>query len=74
MQGAQDNYHPAPWSLGVDFTCTGDTVDTTDLDGNPRIVDLTSIPNLAGAIVDAGAHEVQYVCAADELFWNGFEH
>lgn len=74
VDGPGGNYHLAPWSLGVDFTYTGNTVDNTDLDGNPRIVDLASIPNLAGAIVDAGAYEVQYVCAADELFCNGFEH
>lgn len=68
------NYHLTPWSLGVDFALDGGTVDGEDLDGNTRIVDLTSIPNESGKTRDAGAYEVQYVCAADELFCSGFEH
>ena len=67
------NYRLTPWSLGVDFTANY-TFDAGDLDDNPRIVDLTSIPNAAGKTRDAGAYEVQYACAADEVFCSGFDH
>jgi hypothetical protein len=74
VDAASGNYRLTPWSLGVDFNITNYTVDEQDLDGNARIVDLTSIPNVTGNTRDVGAYEVQYVCAADEVFCSGFDH
>jgi hypothetical protein len=74
VNAASGNYRLTPWSLGVDFNITNNTVDEQDLDGNARIVDLTSIPNVTGNTRDVGAYEVQYACAADEVFCSGFDH
>jgi hypothetical protein len=75
VDDVQGDYHLKPWSLGVDFAGTVyPAIEDIDLDGNPRNVDLTSTPNAPGLILDAGAYEVQYVCAPDEIFCTGFDH
>ncbi len=69
------NYHLTAGSLGVDFA---PAIDGVDLDGNPRTVDLSGVPNGDGPL-DLGAYEVQAgappdACTADDtIFCNGFD-
>jgi len=72
VDAAAGDYHLLPTSLGVDFASSSVNY-SADLDGNPRVRDLTSVPNVPGDTLDAGAYEVQFVCAVDEVFCNGFE-
>lgn len=69
------DYHLVRTSLGVDFA---PAQNENDLDGNPRAVDLTDIPNNFGPM-DLGAYEIQTQLApatcivSDTIFCNGFE-
>jgi hypothetical protein len=70
------NYHLQRSSLGVDFA---EGLGGSDLDGNPRVVDLDDIPNGSGPM-DLGAYEIQdqlppptSCVVADTVFCNGFE-
>ena len=63
VDAANGDYHLAPSSLGVDYAPDVSTIPylttpTLDLDGNPRVVDLPTVPNLYGPR-DLGAYEVQ---------------
>jgi len=74
VDAANGDYHQARTSLGVDFAPANDG---TDLDGNPRTVDLFDIPDRWGTL-DVGAYEIQTqlpgsCSAADTVFCNGFE-
>lgn len=75
VDAASLDYHLTTNSLGVDFA---PAIDGVDLDGNPRTVDLSGVPNGDGPL-DLGAYEIQAaapppVCsAADTIFCNGFE-
>jgi len=78
VQGAPDyvdaasaNYHLKPTSIGVDFA-PATSPDGFDLDRVPRDVDLTEVPNSYGPR-DIGAYELQYVCAPDTIYCNGFD-
>jgi hypothetical protein len=62
------NFHLARSSAGIDFA---PALGGLDLDGNPRSVDLTDIPNNFG-FMDLGAYENQQT-QADKIFHNGFE-
>ena len=74
VDAAGGDYHLRPWSPGVDVATQDDGYnDGTDLDGNPRVKDLTSVPNTQGFGQDIGAYELQYVCAPDEVFCGGFQ-
>jgi len=73
VDAANGNYHLQPTSPGVDFAPAGTS--STDLDGNPRVVDLSVIANRFGPM-DLGAYEVQTASAclaSDTIFCNGFE-
>ncbi len=73
VDAANGDYHLQPTSLGVDFA-PGET-DGFDLDGNPRVVDLSVIPNRFGPM-DLGAYEVQTASAclaSDTIFCDGFD-
>jgi hypothetical protein len=72
VDAANGDYHLQATSWGIDFAPAESGVATTDLDGNPRNVDLPPVPNLYGAH-DLGAYERQYVCVADTVFCNGFD-
>jgi predicted outer membrane repeat protein len=69
------DFHLYATSLAVDVAPAG-SADDRDLDGLPRDVDLTSVPNLDGPR-DLGAYELQVAfqsCGvSDTLFCNGFE-
>jgi hypothetical protein len=69
VDAANSNYHLKATSIGIDFAPANGGI---DLDGNARDVDLTSVPNNYGPR-DIGAYELQYVCAPDTVFCNGFE-
>lgn len=57
-------------SPGVDFA---PKVDGIDLDGNPRAVDLTDVPDVSGP-EDLGAYEIQAQSELpDPIFHNGFD-
>ena len=77
---ARRDYHLMPWSTGVDrqLSSVGEIeYEAHDLDGNPRVTNLSSIPNFHPgqyAYRDAGAYELQFVCAPDEVFCSGFDH
>ena len=62
------DYHLLRTSPGVDFA---PAVAGTDLDGDPRTLDLVDVPNLYGP-TDLGAYEIQ-TQGADTIFDNGFE-
>ena len=68
--GASD-YHLATGSPGMDFA---PAAGSADLDGNPRDIDVASVPNAFGPR-DVGAYEAQLGCQAgtDTIFCNGFE-
>jgi predicted outer membrane repeat protein len=80
VDAAGGDYHLLPWSPGLDFAPTppiGAPPYDYDLDGKDRVKDLSSIPNVntgARPYRDAGAYELQFVCAPDEVFCSGFEH
>jgi len=67
------DYHLQRNSLGVDYA---QALSGSDLDGNPRAVDLADIANVFGP-VDLGAYEIQTQLTgcqrADTIFCNGFE-
>lgn len=75
VDAANGDYHQARTSLGVDFA---PALNGSDLDANPRTVDLDDVPNLFGP-ADVGAYEIQTqlppsACAvADTIFCNGFD-
>jgi hypothetical protein len=75
VDAANGDYHLQATSLGVDFA---PTAAGTDLDRNPRTVDLPGVPNVHGSL-DLGAYEIQsgtvvVGCAiADTIFCDGFE-
>lgn len=62
------NFHLRPDSPALD-SAAADDVPAFDLDGNPRVRDLTDIPDRLGA-VDLGAYERR---DNDSLFRDGFE-
>ena len=64
---ANQDYHLVATSLGVDYA---PAFSDTDLDGNPRPVDLTCLRNVFGP-TDLGAYELQ--SDPDAIFCNGFE-
>jgi len=81
VNAAASDYHLVPWSTGVDFANEPPVSEIEyehyDLDGNPRLTNLSSIPNFHPgqfAYRDAGAYELQFVCAPDEVFCSGFDH
>jgi len=66
---ANGDYHQSATSLGVDFA---PAAGGTDLDGNPRDIDLAA-PNFFGPR-DLGAYEAQQTCShVDTIYCNGFE-
>ena len=67
------DYHLQPTSPAIDLAPTS-TNGPTDLDGNPRDVDIPSVPNLDG-VRDLGAYERQtpYCDAADTVSCNNFD-
>jgi hypothetical protein len=69
VDAAQKDYHLQPTSLGVDFAPKNGG---EDLDGKPRDIDLSEVPNTFGPR-DIGAYELQYVCSPDTIYCNGFE-
>ena len=75
VDAANGDYHQARTSPGVDFA---PAIDGVDLDGNPRTLDLTDVPDQWGPL-DVGAYELQTQatppgCAvADTIFCDGFE-
>ena len=78
VDAVDGDLHLKPTSLGVDFApATGDFLDTADLDGNPRAVDLSSAGDVYG-FQDLGAYELQNgfrECGAqDSYFCDGFDH
>jgi hypothetical protein len=77
VDAANGDYHLLPTSLGVDDAPVEDVSIAThlDLDRNPRVVDLPSLPNNFGPM-DLGAYELQQAppcIASDTIFCNGFE-
>jgi hypothetical protein len=70
---ANGDYHLQRTSIGVDFA---PALNGSDLDRNPRTVDLIDIPNGPGPM-DLGAYEIQdqiVGCAgSDTVFCNGFD-
>ncbi len=77
---ANGDYHQQRTSLGVDYApvLLGNNLGV-DLDGHPRTLDLTDVPNQFGP-TDLGAYEIQTqptgpgpCSAADTIFCNGFE-
>ena len=66
---ATGDYHLQPSSLGVDFAPKNGG---QDLDGKPRDIDLSEVPNAFGPR-DVGAYELQYVCSPDTIYCNGFD-
>ena len=72
VDAVNGDYHLAPNSPGVDYA---PAQNGTDLDGNPRDVDLAPVSNLYGPR-DIGAYERQtpFNCGtAETIFCNGFE-
>jgi len=74
VDAANGDYHQTRTSPGVDFA---PAPNGSDLDANPRTVDLGDVPNQFGP-VDVGAYEIQTqlpgACAvADTIFCNGFD-
>ena len=72
VDAGNGDYHLAPNSMGLDFAPSGTG---SDLDRNPRTVDLSAVVNLYGSM-DLGAYELQSVpacSAADTIFCSGFE-
>ena len=77
VDAVNGDYHLLPTSLGIDDAPVEPASIAThlDLDRNPRVVDLQSIPNSFGPM-DLGAYELQYAppcIASDTIFCNGFE-
>ena len=77
VDAANGDYHLLSTSLGVDDAPVEDVSIAThlDLDRNPRVVDLPSLPNNFGPM-DLGAYELQSAppcIASDTIFCNGFE-
>jgi hypothetical protein len=72
VNAAGGDYHLTAASPGVDAAFDDFVQTSYDLDGNPRVKDLTSVPNAQGLGQDIGAFEMQYVCAPDELFCSAF--
>lgn len=71
VDAAAGDYRLSKWSAGIDAGSLGSG--GVDLDGNPRQRALSSIPDaVGGGAQDVGAFELQYVCAADEVFCNAF--
>jgi hypothetical protein len=72
VDAANGDYHLAPNSPGVDYA---PTQNGSDLDGNPRDVELAQVPNLYGPR-DIGAYERQSAfngCGtAETIFCDGF--
>jgi hypothetical protein len=74
VDSANGDYHLVRTSLGVDYA---PELDGFDLDGSPRTVDLTDVPNVFGPM-DLGPYEIQTqatgACsAADTIFCNGYD-
>ncbi len=69
VDAADKDYHLKPTSIGVDFAPANGG---NDLDGNPRDVDLSEVPNVFGPR-DIGAYELQYICSPDTIYCNGFD-
>ncbi len=75
VDAANGDYHLQASSLGVDFA---PAAGGSDLDRNPRTVDLPGVPNVHGPL-DLGAYELQsgtvvVTCAnADTIFCDGFD-
>ncbi len=67
VNAANQDYHLAGTSLGVDYA---PSLTDTDLDGNPRPVDLPCTRNVFGP-TDLGAYELQ--SDPDAIFCSGFE-
>ncbi len=67
---AGGDYHLRPESIGVDYAPADGS---SDLDRLPRDVDLGPVPNVYGPR-DVGAFERQYLCAADTIYCDSFEH
>jgi hypothetical protein len=78
VNASTGDYHLLPSSLGVDDAPIDNTLpNTTDLDRNMRVVDLSDIANNFGPM-DLGAYEIQSdgspTCiVSDTIFCNGFE-
>jgi predicted outer membrane repeat protein len=72
VDALNSDYHLAPIAqTALDFA--EGPIGDVDLDGLPSGVDLPGIANAFG-LEDLGAYERQFVCAADEIFCNGFDH
>jgi len=69
VNAGTSDYHLRPDSLGVDFA---PKKGGQDLDGKPRDVDLSEVPNMFGPR-DVGAYELQFVCSPDTIYCNGFD-
>lgn len=76
VNAAQRDYHLAPIvQTALDFGYVSKTSDffIPDLDNNVfPPVDLPGIPNNIGT-ADLGVYERQFLCAADDIFCNGFD-
>lgn len=73
VDAANFDYHLQPTSAGIDFAPASGG---QDLDGNPRDVDLATVPNNYGPR-DIGAYERQnrFQCgASDSIFCNGYDY
>ncbi|HSC12626.1 MAG TPA: hypothetical protein VLC97_16760 [Rhodanobacteraceae bacterium] len=64
------DFHLATGSPALDFApaVAGDV----DIEMKTRSIDLPDLPNIFGS-TDLGAYERQYLCAADQIFCNGFD-
>ena len=69
VDAASSNYHLKPTSIGIDYAPGNGG---NDLDGNPRDVDLSEVPNAFGPR-DIGAYELQFICSPDTIYCNGFD-
>lgn len=74
VDSTNGDYHLVRASQGVDYA---PGLDGYDLDGSPRTVDLTDVPNVFGPM-DLGPYEIQTQAsgpcsAADTIFCNGFD-
>ncbi len=73
VNATNGDYHLQATSLGVDYAPAGSA--QTDLDGQPRVVDLGVIANRFGPM-DLGAYELQTASAclaSDTIFCDGFD-
>jgi len=63
------DFHLTSGSPALDFApaVAGDV----DIEMTSRSIDLPDLPNIFGS-TDLGAYERQYLCAADQIFCNGF--